>query len=59
MITAPIIVTERLRLRPHGIEDFEAYAAFYTTPRSRFVGGPLDRKHVWRSLLGMSASGCC
>lgn len=49
VITAPIIETERLRLRPHRVEDFEALAAFFTTERSHFVGGPLDRRGAWLS----------
>lgn len=49
MITAPAIETERLRLRQHCVEDFDALAAFYETARSQFVGGPLSRAKVWRS----------
>ncbi|WGH80000.1 GNAT family N-acetyltransferase [Jannaschia ovalis] len=49
-MTPPVIRTERLTLRPLGLRDFEALAAFYASPRSGFVGGPMDRAQVWRHL---------
>lgn len=49
MIEAPVIETERLRLRAPTASDYEVEAAFFATERSRFVGGPLDREQVWRS----------
>lgn len=47
MTEAPVIETERLRLRPQRVEDFPPFAAFYATERSRFVGGPLDAVWTW------------
>ena len=49
----PELETERLRLRAPRAEDFETYAAFYASPRSRFVGGPLSRGDAWRSFAAM------
>jgi hypothetical protein len=34
------LVTERLILRPPVPDDWPAWHAFYTSPRSKFVGGP-------------------
>lgn len=39
----PTLLTERLRLRAPGPEDFEAYAAFGASPRAAGVGGPFGR----------------
>ena len=37
---APVIETERVILRPHRIEDFEAYQAMWADPGvTRFIGG--------------------
>lgn len=44
---APVIETERLRLRPQRLEDFEPLAALYASGRSAFIGGPLPRAKVW------------
>ena len=43
----PTLHTDRLILRAPRIEDFPAYAAFLTLPRSWGVGGPLDKKAAW------------
>lgn len=48
MTIAPTISTSRLSLRPHRVEDFDALAALFATDRSRFMGGPLSRKDIWR-----------
>lgn len=48
MTIAPTIFTTRLSLRPHCVEDFDALAALFATDRSRFMGGPLSRKDIWR-----------
>ncbi|WP_353473761.1 GNAT family N-acetyltransferase [Salipiger sp. H15] len=50
-VEIPVIETERLVLRAPRFEDLDAMCAFYAEPRSRFVGGPVDRSHVWRTLL--------
>ncbi len=44
----PVIETERLRLRAPVAADFEVFAAFHTTERAQFVGGPLSRAQAWR-----------
>ena len=48
-MSVPILVTDRLTLRPPCIGDFETYAAFMATPRTRFMGGPFDRRGAWLS----------
>ncbi|HRO11958.1 MAG TPA: GNAT family N-acetyltransferase [Amaricoccus sp.] len=46
-VPAPVIETERLRLRPHRLEDFPPLAAFYGSAAARFVGGPLPADRAW------------
>ncbi len=46
-LTAPTLETERLRLRPNRAEDFDRFAAFYASPRSKFVDGPVSRDKAW------------
>ena len=48
--TIPRLETDRLILREYRQSDFDDFAAFYATPRSRFVGGPLPRELAWRGL---------
>jgi RimJ/RimL family protein N-acetyltransferase len=45
--------TERLRLRPHRLDDFAACAALWADPLvTRFIGGrPFTREEVWTRLL--------
>ena len=45
--TAPVIVTERVRLRPLRAEDFVPYAAFLASPRSVHMDGPHDIDTAW------------
>ena len=45
----PQLETERLILRAPQIEDLDAMAQFFASPRSHSVGGPLDRGQVWRA----------
>lgn len=47
MIDVPVLETERLVLRAIRPDDFDAYAAFYETERSRLRGGPLTRVEAW------------
>jgi len=49
----PTIETERLILRPHRIEDFDAYAAFWADPEVvRFITGvPSTRENSWGRML--------
>ncbi len=49
-VTIPHLTTERLLLREYREADFDAFAAFYATPRSQFIGGPLPRELAWRGL---------
>lgn len=46
-MTAPVIETGRLTLRPHRMDDWEAMAAFFESEASAFVGGPLTRRRSW------------
>ncbi|WP_417723362.1 GNAT family N-acetyltransferase [Salipiger sp.] len=50
-VDIPVIETDRLILRAPRIEDLDAMCGFYAEPRSRFVGGPIERGDVWRALL--------
>jgi RimJ/RimL family protein N-acetyltransferase len=45
----PTLETERLTLRAPALADFDAFAAFFATERSRYVGGPINRHAAWRS----------
>lgn len=50
-----VLTTDRLTLRPPAMEDFEGFAAFVASPRSRFVGGPgRDRDAVWRAFAHLA-----
>ncbi len=44
---APRLETDRLTLRASRLNDFDAFAAFFTSPRSRFVDGPLSLGQAW------------
>lgn len=46
----PTLRTERLTLRAPQTSDFHAYAAFYASPRSEIIGGPLDATAAWKIL---------
>lgn len=45
----PVLETPRLILRAPAADDFEAFAAYQASERSRYTGGPLDRNLAWRS----------
>lgn len=49
-VDIPTLATERLTLRAPAECDHAALAAFYASPRSRFVGGPLTAERAWRKL---------
>jgi RimJ/RimL family protein N-acetyltransferase len=53
MTTAPVIETERLILRPHRLDDFDAYVAMWADPVvTRFIGGrPRTREESWIRFL--------
>lgn len=52
-MTPPTLTTPRLLLRPHRMEDFDAYAAMWAEPAVvRFIGGqPLSREAAWVRFL--------
>lgn len=47
-IEIPTLETERLVLRGPMPRDYPAFREFYSSPRARFVGGPLDERGAWR-----------
>ncbi len=47
---APVLVGDKITLRPHRASDIDRLAAFYQTPRSAAVGGPQPRRQTWRDL---------
>ncbi|HEI8865768.1 GNAT family N-acetyltransferase [Serratia sp. AKBS12] len=51
--TAPLLVTDRLILDSHTIDDFDAIAALWADPQVvRYIGGtPRDREDSWGRLL--------
>ncbi len=53
MMMIPEIVTDRLRLRAHRMEDFAASAAMWADPGvTRFIGGrPLSEEEAWARFL--------
>lgn len=52
-MVVPTIETERLILRGHRVDDFEAHAALWADPVvTRFIGGqPFSREQSWVRLL--------
>jgi RimJ/RimL family protein N-acetyltransferase len=48
----PTLTTPRLTLRPPRESDFAAMLAFNDSPRNKYVGGTLERRWVWRGLVG-------
>ncbi len=52
----PTLETDRLVLRPFMPGDVEAFASFYASDASRFVGGPDDLVSTWRRIA--SYAGC-
>jgi RimJ/RimL family protein N-acetyltransferase len=56
-MTANLIETERLILRPPVLEDFEPWTEMMSDPvAARFVGGVQPPAGVWRGLMGMAGS---
>jgi RimJ/RimL family protein N-acetyltransferase len=47
----PVVETKRLTLRAPCAGDHAAMAEFGQSPRTAFLGGPLDAVGVWRALL--------
>jgi RimJ/RimL family protein N-acetyltransferase len=52
-VEVPILETDRLRLRGHGLEDFVDCAAMWADPEvARYIGGkPLTEEESWTKLL--------
>ena len=48
-IDIPELKTERLILRGPRPDDWEDDAAFRTSERARYIGGPYDRMIAWRN----------
>lgn len=56
-MTAPILETERLILRPPQSEDFEPWVQFHADAEvMRFLGGVQGPELTWRSLCTMSGA---
>ena len=49
-LSAPVIVGERVILRPHRASDIEAIAALYQSERAAWIGGQQNRTVAWRWL---------
>lgn len=47
MKIAPTLTTERLTLRMHRPEDFDAYADLFTSDRAQHLGRTSDRETAW------------
>jgi len=47
MSTAPTLATERLTLRPMREADFSAYRDMMASPRSIYMGGPVEPRFAW------------
>jgi hypothetical protein len=56
---APTLSTERLTLRPATMADFPAYAAFVTSDRARFMGGPHNAPKRGTGFATTRHNGCC
>lgn len=52
-MTAPVLQTDRLILRPHGVQDFENVVALWADPEVvKYIGGtPNSREQSWARLL--------
>ena len=49
---APILRTDRLKLRPYRLEDFDAFARYSASPRSIYTDGPISREQAWAQFTG-------
>lgn len=52
MDRAPTIRTERLTLRHHQMSDFAPLVELFSSERSIYMGGPIDRKKLWYWVAG-------
>lgn len=53
VVRIPTIETPRLVLRAPRAEDFEAYAAFRASERSRIIGGPFTRAQAFEQMAAL------
>lgn len=57
MINGPILVTERLILRPPSADDLAAWVQFHAEPQTMaYLGGVQDRANAWRGLCSMAGA---
>lgn len=57
MLNGPLLVTERLILRPPAAEDFEPWAASMADEETmRFIGGVSHRSVAWRTLTSVAGA---
>ena len=57
MLNGPLLVTERLILRPPAAEDFESWAACMADEETmRFLGGVQPRSVAWRQLTSIAGA---
>jgi len=53
----PVLETERLILRPTGLEDFEGWASLMADEEAaRYIGGVQAPSTAWRGLMGMAGA---
>jgi RimJ/RimL family protein N-acetyltransferase len=45
--TIPTVETDRLRMRPHVMSDFEPLYELFGSSRARFMDGPFSPKQMW------------
>ncbi len=56
-MSAPVLTTDRLILRPLGSEDLEPWVAFHADAETmRFLGGVKSRSEAWRALCTMAGA---
>ncbi len=47
MSSSPTLMTERLKLRPMKVGDWDAYSLLMLSDRSRHMGGPFSIREAW------------
>ncbi|GAC1538838.1 MAG: GNAT family N-acetyltransferase [Candidatus Velthaea sp.] len=54
MLDIPVLTTERLRLRAHALDDFDASCRMWADPMvTRYIGGkPSTAQQTWQRILG-------
>lgn len=54
--TIPVLETARLRLRTPRLDDWPVLEPIWTTPRGRFIGGPMEPEAAWLDFNQIVAS---